>query len=318
MAAVNPPPSSLAPSGAPIPPPPGELDTDARAFVAEAVAYLEQPGYLMRAANVVGKPAESLLAALPDRGRRLVAKAVQKAMEAGLNVAITSLGKDASAKKDGAASRQEGHLHTVATAATGFAGGFFGMAGLPVELPATTAIMLRSIAAIARDNGADLSDPAVRLECLAVLALGGKAPGPIDADLEGEGHDEIRAMDSAYYTARVGLALALRSATTFVAGRAAGEVAEAVARGSAPALVRLVSLIAARFNVVVSEKAMAQALPLLGAATGAALNAAFTDHFNRVARLHFGLKRLERQYGGTRVRLLYGKLLTQQRTKGLK
>jgi hypothetical protein len=31
--------------------------------------------------------------------------------------------------------------------------------------------------------------------------------------------------------------------------------------------------------------------------TGAAINAAFLDHFNRVARYHFGIRRLERIYG---------------------
>ncbi|MCE9555951.1 MAG: EcsC family protein, partial [Planctomycetes bacterium] len=46
-----------------------------------------------------------------------------------------------------------------------------------------------------------------------------------------------------------------------------------------------------------TEKMIAQAIPILGAATGAAINVAFMGHFNRVARFHFGLRQLERQHG---------------------
>ena len=42
--------------------------------------------------------------------------------------------------------------------ASGAAGGAFGLATLPVELPVSTIIMLRSIAAIARNEGEEPSD----------------------------------------------------------------------------------------------------------------------------------------------------------------
>lgn len=275
-------------------------------FIRQAVAYLEQPGFLQKAANLLGRPTEALIERLPQRVRSAIARAVQKAMEQALSAALYSL------EPTGLQARlpTDGTMHTAAAAATGFLGGFFGAAGLPVELPLTTMLMLRSIAHIARENGADLADPEVRLECLAVLALGGQMASPIDAELDGAlPTSDISAMESAYYSSRIGLGMAMRSAARFAAGRTAVELTDALAHGSAPALVRLVAIIAARFNIVVGEKAMAQAVPLLGAAAGAALNAAFMEHFNAVARYHFGLRRMERRHGESIVRQAYARSL---------
>ena len=58
-------------------------------------------------------------------------------------------------------------------------------------------------------------------------------------------------------------------------------------------LVRLIAQIASRFGFVVSQKAAAQ----IGALGGAAINYAFIDHFQSVARGHFTVRRLERKYG---------------------
>ena len=63
--------------------------------------------------------------------------------------------------------------------------------------------------------------------------------------------------------------------------------------------------VASRFQVVVSQKIAAQAVPIAGAATGALINAAFTDHFNAVARYHFGIVRLEQQHGKEVVQAAY-------------
>ena len=71
-------------------------------------------------------------------------------------------------------------LHRALATASGAAGGTFGLAALPVELPVSTVIMLRSIADIARSEGEDLSDPEAALSCVEVFALGGRA-GSADA-----------------------------------------------------------------------------------------------------------------------------------------
>jgi hypothetical protein len=69
-----------------------------------------------------------------------------------------------------------------------------------------------------------------------------------------------------------------------------------------PILVKFVSQIAARFGVVVTQKAAAQALPVIGALGGAAVNYAFLEHFQDIARAHFTIRRLERVYGQDVVR----------------
>jgi hypothetical protein len=49
--------------------------------------------------------------------------------------------------------------------------------------------------------------------------------------------------------------------------------------------------------VVVTQKVAAQALPVVGALGGAAVNYAFIEHFQDVAQGHFTVRRLERVYG---------------------
>jgi hypothetical protein len=59
----------------------------------------------------------------------------------------------------------------------------------------------------------------------------------------------------------------------------------------------LITQIAQRFSIQVSEKAAAQAVPAIGAAGGAIINTLFIDHFQDLARGHFIVRRLERKYG---------------------
>ena len=73
-------------------------------------------------------------------------------------------------------------------------------------------------------------------------------------------------------------------------------------------VVRFISQIAARFGVSVSQKLAAQAVPILGAVGGAAVNAAFADHFQTMARGHFIVRRLERTHGAEAVGFEYRRL----------
>jgi hypothetical protein len=81
-----------------------------------------------------------------------------------------------------------------------------------------------------------------------------------------------------------------------------------VVQEGAPILVRFLTQVASRFGVVVTQKVAAQALPVLGALGGAAVNYAFIEHFQDVARGHFTVRRLERSYGKDRVRAEYERL----------
>jgi len=69
--------------------------------------------------------------------------------------------------------------------------------------------------------------------------------------------------------------------------------------------VRLIALIGARFGIVVSEKAAAQAVPILGAAGGALVNTVFIGHYQDMAQGHFMVRRLERRHGSEVVREAY-------------
>ena len=113
--------------------------------------------------------------------------------------------------------------------------------------------------------------------------------------------DGESAFESGYFAVRAALAKSVSDSARFVA-------AQGVAALPAPVVARLISQIAARFGVVVSEKVAAQAAPILGAIGGAAVNAAFADHFQTLARGHFIVRRLERQHGASVVAFEYQRL----------
>jgi hypothetical protein len=247
----------------------------------QARALLEHPGLAVRIGNLVGTPIERGFELLPERWSEVVNAAARKSIETTLDVAIGTM--DAGHPRAPA-----NWWHKAAATATGATGGAFGLAALTVELPISTAIMLRSIADIARSEGEDLGNAESRVQCLQVLALGGPSS---DDD----------AAEFGYFTARAALGRAVSEAASHVARKG-------VAERSAPAIVRLVSQVASRFSIVVSEKAAAQAVPLVGAFGGAAINAVFIDHFQDMARGHFIVRRLERTYGTETVRRRYAAL----------
>ena len=179
-------------------------------------------------------------------------------------------------------------LHKAMAATTGAGGGAFGLAALPIELPISTIIILRSIADIARSEGEQIKSADAKLACIEVFALGGR-----------RSNDD--ATETGYFVTRAALAKAVSEAAEYITER--GVVEE-----GAPAIVRLISQIAARFSVSVSEKAAAQLVPIVGAAGGAMINLVFIDHFQDIARGHFIVRRLERAHGTDAVRVEYDRL----------
>lgn len=264
---------------APVPPP---LPADDQAALAQAVAQLERLSLATRISQTLGSPLEGVMRRLPARWAQSVNNATQTALEKALDVALWSLDPQATTP----ARRQ---LHQWAVTATGAAGGALGLAALSVELPLSTTLMLRAIADIAREQGEDLADPATRLECLQVLALGGR-------------REDDNAAETGYFAARTALAQAVSAAVRHLAQHG-------LSQQGAPVMVKLLAEVVTRFSVQVSQKAAAQTVPILGAAGGAALNALFMQHFQDVAQGHFTVRRLERQYGPQRVQSAYQALL---------
>jgi hypothetical protein len=250
-----------------------------------AVQALEGGGFASRLTNLLGRQVENVGRSLPSPVRKVVARATETALRAALRVAIGTIDVKSAPK---AASG----MHKALAAASGAAGGAFGLAAVAVELPVSTTIILRSIAQIAREEGEDLRQPEAALACVEVLALGGRAPG--EAALEGS-----------YFAIRSVLAKTVSESARFILQRG-------LADETAPVLVRLVVQVAARFGVVVSQKLAAQAIPVIGAFGGAAVNLAFIEHFQNVARGHFTVRRLERAYGAEAVRFEYERLRNEQ------
>jgi uncharacterized YccA/Bax inhibitor family protein len=94
-------------------------------------------------------------------------------------------------------------------------------------------------------------------------------------------------------------------------GRRSFIISSGVIKEGAPILLKFVTQVAARFGLVVTQKVAAQALPVVGALGGAAVNYAFIEHFQEVARGHFTVRRLERLYGKDKIRTEYDQIAQQ-------
>lgn len=145
-----------------------------------------------------------------------------------------------------------------AVIATGAAGGAGGLPTAIAELPVTVTLFLNAIRAEARTAGLDPNEDWVRSECLQVFAAG----SPLAQD------DGVN--------------------TSFLASRLAV---------SGSAVQNLITTIAPKLAAVLGQKLAAQAVPILGAVSGAALNAAFLSYYREVARVRFELLKLGQLYG---------------------
>jgi len=257
------------------------LSPEALAELAGAKRRLEHPSLAARLSDHVGSPIESMIQKLPEVAQRTIEQVTHRSLEKVADWAVITM-------DDRADSEMRLGFHKILAAASGAVGGAAGLAGLAIELPVSTGIMMRSILDIARANGEDIRDVQVRLEALSVFALGGTS-----SDDDGA--------ESGYFAARMLLAKGVSEAAAHVA---AGEIGQ---RGGA-AILRLIGQIAARFSIPVSSKAAAQAVPVIGALGGATLNTLFIDHFQDMARGHFTVRRLERAHGEEAVREAWNQL----------
>jgi hypothetical protein len=161
-------------------------------------------------------------------------------------------------------------------AATGGVSGFAGAPGIAADLPVTTCLMMRSIAEVARAHGEDLASVDTRQACIEVFAFGGPEIGDEDIDV-------------AYWTIR-------------------GSMSHA-------SISLVIRQVAARFGVTLSQKYVTQAVPLIGAAAGSTLNYVFMDYYQRMARVHFTLRALERHHDPDAVRACFDSLVRAARLR---
>lgn len=269
---------------------PGALAPEDEAALRRAVGELNRTSLTMRLTAAIGRQIGFIGLMVPASFAETVNKAAEAALRSAMGFALRSLADQSI--------RDRRRLHKSVVTVAGAAGGAFGLAGLPLELPFTTTVMLRSIADIAQGEGEDLSDPGVGLACLEVFALGGGAAGAAN------GLERGGALETGYFALRAALAKSVSEAARHLLNRGLTDQAS-------PLLVRFIAQISSRFSIVVSQKLAAQSVPLIGAASGAAINYAFVDHFQTLARGHFTVRRLERTYGAVVVRAEFNRLARQ-------
>lgn len=249
-----------------------------------AVQLLENPSFAIKVADVVGTPIEKAIALLPDGAQEKIGLAAQKAILGALKLSLRTM-STASDGGSGETPEASNWWHMTAAATSGGVAGFFGIAAVAIEIPVSTAIMMRSIADVARSEGADLSSLETQLECVQILAMGG-----------------LSASDDA---AEVGYFIAREAFAKAVADAAAHIAKNGISQEGAPAIVRLIIQIAERYSISITEKSAAQAVPIIGAIGGALVNTLFIDHFQDMAKAHFSIRRLERVHGEKAVKRKY-------------
>jgi hypothetical protein len=255
-----------------------ELTPEDVASLRYARKLLDYPGLGARITSVIGMPIDRGFNLLPENWQQKMGEAIRTALLKGLEYSIVTL-------DDNSRRKSQDWMHKFLVSTSGAVGGAFGFAALPLELPVSTCIILRSIADIAQSEQQDISQISVRLSCLEVLALGGKSA-------------KDDSVQSGYWGVRIALTKAISEAAAYIAEKG-------LADESVPAILRLISAIGTRFGVMVSEELASKAVPVAGAVLGAGVNYMFMDHFQDMAHGHFTVLRLEQKYGMDAVRRRY-------------
>ncbi|MGC3936365.1 EcsC family protein [Roseobacter sp. EG26] len=148
---------------------------------------------------------------------------------------------------------QKSWLNTAVGTAMGAVGGVGGLPTALAELPVTTTLLLRIIQGVAVEHGFDPTEQNVQFDCIEVFA----SAGPLSKD---------DGADLGFLSARVTL--------------------------SGAALQGIIARVAPRLATAMGQKLAAQTVPVLGAVAGAATNYAYTNYYQEMAHVHFGLRKL--------------------------
>jgi hypothetical protein len=251
-----------------------------------AIIMADSRGLVMRLTAMFGRRIEALRARISKTGDRFAgpawAELTQRAQDAVEDVLwnsfpLATTGLAATPSILRPRRPRGNPAHRIAATASGVASGFVGLPGVLFDIPFTTTTILRSIAEIARDNGEDIAAEDTRRACLEILAFGG--PSSVDDETE-----------IGYWAARIGM--------------------------NHLAVNLLIKSAAGRFGLVLSEKFLAQAVPVAGAVTGGALNYAFTQYYQNMAQVTFCLRALDRRTGQpAAIRTLFATMVQSARAR---
>ncbi|WP_299625520.1 EcsC family protein [uncultured Tenacibaculum sp.] len=244
----------------------------------KAKELLENPGIAIKLSVMIGNPIQKGLEALPKNWNEKLSDITKTSLLKAADAAIFTI-------KDNNKEKSNNLMHKIAVGATGTIGGIFGLSGLAVELPLTTTIILRSIADIARSQGESVKELDTKLACLEVFALGGNSV-------------EDDNIETSYYTSRAFLANTIAQTNKFVAQNG-------VFHEGTTVFLNVIGKVAERFGIQVTEKTIAQSVPVIGAAGGALINTLFITHFQDMAKGHFTIRKLERKYNKELIQQVY-------------
>ena len=254
-------------------------------LLTKAKEQMDDIGWAMKGINSVGNVLQNKIELMPERQQKWLQKVSYDIL---LKVVKSNLFSMKTAKTMASPLNK---TYKAMVTSSGIIGGTFGVAAFTADLALTTKLMMRSIMDIARSEGEDLHELDTQLACLQVFALGGKSI-----------HDDN--LETGYYATRITLNSTVKGAT-----KGAGKLVSGLLQGSSNPILKLLSAVASRFSIQVSEKFVAQAIPILGAAGGGAINLAFIHHFQNMAQAHFTIRRLERLYGEDEIRKAYESIL---------
>jgi hypothetical protein len=248
--------------------------------------------WAMRNVNKIGGTVETGMTFVPEKVVVKLQSMTQAALLKVISANLLTIQKNKIFKKP-----SKLIYKSIVTSTGAFSGFFgattgFGTAVFASELTFTTKFLMRTIMDIARSEGEDIYTIEGQMACLEVFALGGESK-----DDDG--------LDMSYYTTRIGINSALNN----VSAASVKVGLETLIKGASTlgpvVLSNFVSKIATRLSLLISEKFLAQALPIVGAIGGGGLNYLFVDHFQKMATAHFTIKRLERHYSEADVKLAY-------------
>ncbi len=250
-------------------PPTGKLEPEDLRVLELAKMRMENIGWAMQGLNQLGNAIDKQVDRLSENQQKELQQVSYNVLKKVVQSNLRTMDPDKTPRNP------MNTAYQAMVSLSGAIGGAFGVIAFAGDLALTTKLMMRSIMDIARREGEDLRELDTQLACLQVFALGGKSR-----------HDD--SLDTGYYALRV----SLRSAV----------------RGVANPLARVLGQVASRFSVQVTEKFAAQAVPVIGAIGGAAINTAFITHFQNMAEAHFSIRRLERKYGWEVIEAAYQSL----------
>ncbi len=146
--------------------------------------------------------------------------------------------------------------HRTVASVSGAIGGVAGLLTTTAEIPVTVALILRSIQNIAMEYGEDLNTEETRIECIKVFGSGSPL---IDDD----------GVDIGFFGARVTL--------------------------TGQAVQNVISSVAPKLGAVLGQKLATQAVPVIGAVTGAGINYTFMTYYQQMAHVRFRLRQIARE-----------------------